>query len=164
MAQLNFLTNDILTSGTLYCGAVVPTGPGIGNAGISASAGIDASKLDHQHVKTYAQPNTTATTERKVIHTARGAGTILQFRAGSVVANIGAATVSIRLKKNGGNIDTAALVLDNANTAFVFENIAGFTSTTIAANDVFEVDITATAGGGTLATGVFCELVTEEAY
>lgn len=151
---VNLGTNDLDVGGVAYVNSLV----------IRGSTLVDASKLNHQHVKTWAQPNTTATTERTVIHTARGAGTILGFRAASVVANIGAATVSIRLKKNGTNVDTAALVLDNANTAYTFENAAGFTSTAISAGDVFEVDATATAGGGTLATGCFAELVTVEAY
>src|SRR5262245_44953309 len=136
----------------------------VGGLTVVGSTPIDAAKMNHEHVKTYAQPNTTATTERKTIHTCRGTGTLLAFRAGSVVACIGAATISIRLKKNGTNIDTAALVLDNGNTAFLFENAAGFTSTSLAAGDVLEVDATATAGGGTLGTGLFCELTTVEAY
>lgn len=154
MANVNYGAADLNTTGIAYVGGLVITG----------STPLDAAKVNHEHVKTYAQPNTTATTERKTIHTCRGAGTILAFRAGSVVACIGAATISIRLKKNGTNIDTAALVLDSGNTAFIFENAAGFTSTAVAAGDVLEVDVTATAGGGTLGTGLFCELTTVEAY
>jgi hypothetical protein len=36
------------------------------------------------------------------------------------------------------------------------------TTATLAAGDLLEVVITATAGGGTLATGVFCQVVTDE--
>ena len=104
-----------------------------------------------------------AVTERRVIKVVKGAtGTIVNFRAGVVVANVGAATISIRLKKNGTNIDTAALVLDSGNAAFALEAAAGFTSTSLVANDVLEVDITAAAGGGTLGQGLFCELTARE--
>lgn len=161
---IDYGTNDITTSGIGYFGGLVLSGGSgfITNSMVATGAAIDSTKLKHRFNKTYAQPNTTATTERKTIHTVDVAQTIVSFRAGSVVANGGAATVSIRLKKNGTNIDTAALVLDNTNTAFIFRNAAGFTSTTLVASDVVEVDITATAGGGTLATGVFCELVVKD--
>ena len=78
------------------------------------------------------------------------------------VACVGAATITIQVKKNGTNILSASLVIDNANAAFAFESAAGFTSTALVANDVLEVDITAAAGGGTLGQGLFCELVTKE--
>jgi hypothetical protein len=84
-------------------------------------------------------------------------GTLLSFKAGSIVANIGAATVTLDLKKNGVTALSAVITLNNANTARVA--VSGTLSvTTLAAGDVLEVVATATAGGGTLATGVFAEL------
>lgn len=131
---------------------------------MNGSAGILYTKMEHREVKHYTQPHgSAASTERKPIHTVKGAtGTIVSFRAGVVVACVGAATISIQLKKNGTNILTAALVLDNTNAAFTFESAAGFTSTALVANDVLEVDVTSAAGGGTLGQGLFCELVTKE--
>lgn len=166
MPFIDYGTNDLRTSGIGYFSGIVLTG-GVGfitDAMVAAGTGIQASKLDHKYVATLSQPNTTATTFRQAIHAAHKAGTILQFRAATTVACIGAATISVRIKKNGTNVDTAALVLDSSNTAMIFENAAGFTSTAVAANDYFEVDVTSTAGGGTLGTGLTMQLILEEDY
>src|SRR5262245_33767755 len=141
----------------------IPAGT-LTDSGVNASAAVQATKLQHQYTKTFAQvTGSVATTERRPFHSVYGAtGTIVGFRATITVACAGAATISIRLKKNGTNIDTAALVLDNTNTAYIWESAAGFTSTSLVAGDVLEVDSTATAGGGTLGQGLICELVTRE--
>ena len=51
-------------------------------------------------------------------------------------------------------------LIDNTNVAFAWESAAGFTSTSLVQNDILEVDVTATAGGGTLGQGLVCELIT----
>ena len=129
---------------------------------IEASAGVDADKLEHQHRRGWSQPNTTATSETRVLHVVHGAtGSVVAFEAGSTVANIGAATVTLDLKKNGTSILTSVITLDNANTAYVVE--AGAIATaSLVDGDVLTVVIVATAGGGTLATGVFCSLTVRE--
>lgn len=161
--SLQTIPNDVHIAGNLSAqSATLPAGT-VNDAAVAASAGIAASKLDHQYLDTYNQAHgVAAATIRIPIKVAYAAGEIVNFRAGVVVAAVGAATVSIRLKKNGSNIDTAALVIDNANAAFAKEDAAGFTSTTYVAGDVFEADITATAGGGTLPQGLFCQLITRE--
>lgn len=78
------------------------------------------------------------------------------------VKPVGAATHSIQLKKNGSNILSSALVMDSANTNYVLEEAAGYTSTSYAAGDFFEVDITATAGGGTLGQGLMFDVQFDE--
>jgi hypothetical protein len=120
---------------------------------------LAAIKSDERWIrKTYAQPNVTATTETKVVHGVFGTtGVLSAIKAGSIGVNAGAATVTIDLKKNGTSILSAVITLNNANTARVM--VAGtFSATTLAVGDVLELVITATAGGGTLATGVFVEL------
>ncbi len=166
MARIDYGSTDLVTSGVGYFGGLVLTGGGgtITDSMVSASAAIAASKMTHEHVRAYGQPNTTATTERKVIHVCKGAGTLLSFKAASIVACIGAATISVQLRKNGTNILTGALVLDNANTAYVLEDNPGFTTTSLAAGDALELDATATAGGGTLGTGFYVIISTVEAY
>lgn len=160
----NRIDGDTYVNGNLTSKTFTAPAGSIGDAGIQGAAAIQATKLDHQHQDLVCQVHgSAATTERRVIKTVRGAtAEIVSFRAGVVVACIGAATISIRLKKNGTNIDTAALVIDNTNTAFAFESAAGFTSTSLVANDVLEVDVTATAGGGTLGQGLYMELTTRE--
>lgn len=158
------LREDLHVAGNLSASSLtIPAGT-LTDAGVEAGAGIQATKLEHQHTQVFKQNHgTAATSQRQVIHTVYGAeGSIVSFRAGVVVANIGAATISIQLKKNGSNILSSALVLDSTNAAFSMEDAAGFTSTALVADDVLEVDATATAGGGTLGQGLFCELVVRE--
>jgi hypothetical protein len=149
---------DVFVAGSLGSTSFVPAAGSITNAAVASLAGIDQSKLQHQHRAGYHQPNTTATTETKTVGVIYGvSGTLLSFKAGSIVANIGAATVTLDLKKNGVTALSAVITLNNANTARVA--VSGTLSvTTLAAGDVLEVVATATAGGGTLATGVFAEL------
>ncbi len=155
---------DHFFAGNVSCRTLAIPSSTVVDDDVSASAAIQASKMAHQHQQMYTQLHgTAATTAREVIHIAKGStGSIVNFRAGVVVACVGAATISIRLKKNGSNIDTAALVLDSTNAAFAIEAAAGFSSSSYVTGDVFEVDITATAGGGTLGQGLFCELTVRE--
>lgn len=152
---------DLFVNGNLRAiSAQLPTSA-VTNASVVAGAGIDATKLQHQHNKTFSQPNTAATTETKVIHVAYGAGTVIAFRAGSIAIAVGGATVTLDLKKNGTTVLSAVITLDTGNVARVAE--AGTVSVTAyAAGDVFEVVATATAGGGTLPTGLFAHAVFNE--
>lgn len=141
-----------------------PTFPdgGVTNAKVSASAAISASKLQHQHRVKFDQPNTSATSETRVIYRCYGAtGTIKEFAAGSIAIAAGAATVTLDLKKNGTSVLSGVITLDTGNTARVAE-LASLSGTSLAAGDVLEVVTVATAGGGTLPTGVFASLTVEE--
>ncbi len=131
----------------------------IGNAQVKSSDPIAADKLQHQHRAVYAQESATpAADEARVIHVVKGAaGTLKTFKAGSVVANIGAATVTVDLKKNGVSVLTAPISLDSGDAAYALVE-GTISSAAVAAGDVLEVVIDGTAGGGTLAKGVFCSL------
>ena len=96
--------------------------------------------------------------ESAQIHVVVGAtGTLQKFSGGSVVANTGAATITVDLHKNGASILTAAIVLDNGDAAYaVVEGV--ISSSSVVADDVLEVVITVNAGGGTLGKGVFASL------
>lgn len=158
------IDGDVLVNGTLT--AVTdfncPAGS-ITNAAVDAAAAIEATKIIHQHQPVYAQGSaTTAAAATETLWIAYGAATLVAFRAGSVVANIGAAACTVDLKKNGTTMLSAVITLDNANTARVSE-AATLSVTSIAAGDVLEIVVTATAGGGTLATGLFCQAVIREA-
>jgi len=132
------------------------------NASVSASAAIDASKLEHRFRALYTQPNTTATSVTETIYIAEAAGTVNLFEAGSIVACIGAATVTVDLKKNGSTILSAVITLDSANTAYVVES-GTINSAAYVAGDWFTIVTVATAGGGTIATGFACVAEFEEA-
>jgi hypothetical protein len=141
--------------GVLTAGSVM-------DADISPGASLDPTKMRHQYAPTYSQPLSTATTETRIIHVVKGAtGSIVAFRAGSVTVAVGAATVTIDLKKNGTTCLSAVITLDTGNTVYVVEE-AALSVTALAAGDVLSIVITATAGGGTLPTGVFAQVVTRE--
>lgn len=135
----------------------------VGETQVAAAAAISASKLQHQYQPVMAQPSaTTAFTESRVVHVARGAASVIAFSVGSVVACIGAATITCDLKKNGVSILSATVVLDNANTARVVEN-GTITSPNLVAGDVLEVTQVSAAGGGTLGTGFFARTIIRDA-
>lgn len=155
------LGTDLFVNGHLRARTATLPDNSVTNASVPSGAAIDAAKLQHQHRPGFGQPNTTATTETRAVHAAHGAGTIVAFYAGSVVANVGAATVTANLLKNGVTVLTGVVTLDSGNAAFVPE--AGTLSvTSYVAGDVFTIALIATAGGGTLATGAYAFAVLNE--
>jgi len=161
---LNTINGDVLVNGVLYAKQMaVPAGT-ITDAGVSAAAGIQSTKLQQQRGETYTQmaANATVIAERRVVHVVYGAtGLLLRFSAGSVVAHIGAAVCTVDLKKNGVSVLSAPITLNSSNVALTPVN-ATITTTGLVAGDVLEVVTTATAGGGTLATGVFAQVDFQE--
>lgn len=157
------IDQDLHVRGKLSSTQFTSPNGSITNDSIKAAAGVEASKLQHQFQKNLAQVHgTAATTERRVIHTVRGvSGTVVEFRAGVVVAITGDSTIDVDLIKNGTTILSAAIQLDNANTAYAFED-ATISSATLAADDVLEVVVTATVNTGTLGQGLFVETTIRE--
>ena len=145
--------SGIFTALVRFLSIVLPDGC-VANAQVASGAAIDADKLRHRFRGLFSQTGT-AVAATQAMHVAAGtSGTIKAVKFGSIVANIGAATVTIDVKKNGTTILSASIVLDNANTARVVE--AGTLSvTTVAAGDLIEAAVTVAAGGGTLATGLY---------
>jgi hypothetical protein len=134
-----------------------------GDAQMSAANPVTAPKLKHQYTPTHGQPHgVAAVTERKVIHVARAAGDVVACEAGVVVAGSGGGmSVTVDLRKNGTTVLTAVITLNAASTAYA--NTDGAISVgPYVAGDVFEIVITATAGGGTLPQGVFVDAVFRE--
>lgn len=160
--SLSTIEGDLRVRGTLQADYFTPPAASVGDDQVSSASPISADKLKHQYLPTYSQPNTTATTETRVIHVARAAGTIEGFRAGSIDPCSGAATITFDLRKNGTTVLSSVITLDNANTARVIEAGTLSGSPTVVAGDVLEVVITATAGGGTLGTGAFCQAIVRE--
>lgn len=156
-------SGDVYFDGSLSARAMNIPANTVDNTDVQTNAGIAATKLQQQRTKTYAQESaTTSVSESRVIHTIYGANaTMVSFRAGSVVANIGAATITVDLKKNGVSVLSAPISLNSGHTAR--QMVAGTISTPAGvASDVYEVTIVATAGGGTIGKGVFAELITRE--
>ena len=133
------------------------------DADLAASANLDPTKMRHQYCPVFAQANSAAASDTgRVIHVVKGTtGTVVAFRAGSIVAATGNATVTIDLKKNGTTVLAAVITLDNANTAYTLEE-GTLSVTAVAAGDVLTLVIVATVGTGALPTGLFAEVVVRE--
>jgi hypothetical protein len=155
MGQM-IIPDDVVIQGTLAPKAMNYPAGSVDNAAIKTLAGVDATKLTHIHRAVYAQASgSVSASEARTVHVVHGAtATLVAFKAGSISACVGAATITVDLKKNGVSVLTATIVLDSANTARVVE-AAALTTTSAVAGDVFEVSVTATAGGGTIGNGVF---------
>lgn len=130
---------------------------------VEAGAGIEASKLQHEHRCGYAQESATAAAAGDyVMHVVRGlTGTIQSFVAGCVVANVGVAVVTVDLHKNGASILTAAITIDSGDAAYAIVEGAIDTAAVVH-DDVLEVVITVNEGAGTLGKGVFAVLNLQE--
>jgi hypothetical protein len=162
MASQNRIEGDLYVNGNFWAKSQTVAAGAIADAQVAAGAGIAATKLQHQHRATYAQPNTTTTTETRALHRVFGAtGTVIGFSAGNIAVNAGAATITVDLKKNGVSILTGVITLDNTNTNRVAE-AGSIASGSVVAGDLLEIVVTATAGGGTLGTGFFCSATINE--
>ena len=161
MAQSRF-EGDAYFAGNLGAKTFSPPAGSITNAAVAALAGIDSTKLEHQHRVGWSQANVTAAAETRVVYVCYGtAGTILDFRAGSIAKAVGDPTVTVNLRKNGTTVLSSVITLDSGNTNRVAE--AGTLSvTTLAAGDVLEVVVAVSAGTGTLPTGLFASVTVEE--
>jgi len=126
---------------------------------VDAGADIAASKLEHQHRQVCAQESgTTASGETKVVHVVHGTnGTLKAFKAGCVSPCTGDATITVDLLKNGSSVLQSAITLDNSQSAYELES-AVISSTSVAADDVLEVEVAVNAGTGSLGKGVFAYL------
>lgn len=156
-------SGDLHVAGSLSAQTLVPSAGCVTDASVLAATNVAASKLEQQkHVHFSQVHGSAATTERRVVYIVRGAtATIQEARFGVTVACIGAATITIDVYKNGSSILSSTVVLDNTNTAYTEEN-ATFSSTSLVADDVLELVITAAAGGGTLGQGLYGQIVLRE--
>jgi hypothetical protein len=125
------------------------------------TAGIASSKVNMRKSKGLGQPNTTITSAQQAIFIASASGTVRFIKALSIAACSGAATVTIDLYKNGSSILSSVITLNSSSIARTAQTTT-IATTTFAAGDEFEVVVTATAGGGTLGTGLFVEVEFDE--
>src|ERR1019366_5923118 len=155
---------DLYVAGNLWASTQSIPANAINDAQIASGAGIGYAKVNQLIPAKYAQPNVTAVTETKELHVVRavGGGTVLEFAAGCIVAPIGAATVTFDLKKNGTTVLSAVITLNSSSTPYVIQT-ASISVPAAVQSDVFTIVVTATAGGGTLPTGVFAQARISEA-
>lgn len=135
------------------------------NAGhIVAAAGIEATKIQQQiRRRIEIEAATTVTTSKRGIHLQQGVGSLVRFRAYLADANAGAATITVDLLKNGVSVLDAPLSFDSGDADYaILEGVFDTPIAALAADDRFEVDIVATAGGGTVGKGLVCELIVND--
>lgn len=162
---MNRIEGNLNIVGTLSCDSFNAPADSISDTAIVAGANIDPDKcINRFRTVAISQPHGSAgTTERKTFYRARANATINFCSAYLSVAPIGAATHTIKLKKNGSDILSADIVIDNANTAYTGdEEQTGFTSASLVVGDVLEVAVVAAAGGGTLGQGLCVEVEIDE--
>ena len=158
------IESDMYVNGTLTAKQfAAPTGSVNADA-IVALAGVEASKLQHQHqpVAVLTDHATDAAAgKREVLHVVRGAtAQVIAFRAGCTVAATSTGTCSVDLKKNGTTMLSGTITINSGVAAF--DLVTGtLSSTDLVAGDVLEAHITA-ASGSTLPRGIFAQAVIRE--
>jgi len=157
---------DIIVPGQVIAAQNIPSAGSITDNMVAGSAAIAASKQEHQHQHSYAQPGASnAAVERKVIHVVRGAtARVQEFKVGATTAATSDATATIDLKKNNTSLLTGTISLTSATAAYgLLAGTLAAGALTLVAGDVLEVVVSAVnAGSGALAKGLFAELTIRE--
>jgi hypothetical protein len=157
--------SDYLVPGTLTVGTSVnlPAGS-LQNTDIEASAGIDASKLDHYETVAAFLAGQAASQTIQAFY-APAAGTLRStFHAGSVTPCSGAAEVEVDLQVDGVSVLASVITLDSTNSARVAEQGTVQTAS-VSAGSLVEVVLTASPeGSSNLASDVFASFGIDYTY
>lgn len=162
MAAASRIEGDTYQNGNFTPKTFSPPAGCITDAAVVAAAGIAATKVDHQHREIITQTGS-ATSITQVIYRCYGAtATLIEFAVGSIAIAIGGgANVTFDLKKNGTTVLSGVVTINASSVAYV-----GQTGTIsvpgLVAGDVLSVVTVATAGGGTLPTGLFAAVTVNE--
>lgn len=160
MAQV-IIPDDVVIRGHLSTETMTIPPSTVTDASVATGAAIDPDKIVNRFRRSLTQAHGSAgTAERRAIHVALRDGTLNACTAALSVAPTSTGTHTIQIKKNGSNILSSAIVLDNANTAYTKEDAGSFTSSTYVAGDFFEVDVT--VSGATLGQGLIVEVEFDE--
>lgn len=159
----NKVDGDLYVAGNFKADSLTLPYNCVGDNQISASAGLIAyNKTQKQRACRYTQKYGSAVvSERSGIHIGVGSGSISTFFGTLSVACAGAATVTVDLLKNGTTVLSGVITLNSGVSAFTYA-LGTIASANYAAGDVFEVNVTATAGGGTIGQGLTVMLYTNE--
>lgn len=133
-----------------------------GNTQANANDPIAGNKTYHRYRKEFGQPKAaTNVTERRVVHVAKSAGTVNEFKATVSAALTGAAAATVDLLKNGVSVLSGAVAFSSADVAFALKTGTVVTQA-YAAGDVFEIAHTVTLGGGGAQSGLTGQAEFEE--
>jgi len=169
MAQ-DVINNDLHVNGNLSSKTFAPPSGSITNAHISASADIDATKVEHQLALDYEQlPGTAVVADTRDLHIVHGAtGSVVSFRAAitGTIATGADRTVNVDLQKSTGagafaTILSATLEFDNASVLRTVATSAVATPALVA-GDILRVVVTVAGAAGNQALGLIATATIRE--
>lgn len=162
---INTMEGDLRIRGSLSAERFeIPNGT-IGSDQFNQDEPLEAVKQEHQYnqVKDFGSGSPVGTL---CMHASIGPGTIVEFRALMRTIPGGTGNTSVDLRKNGVTVLNNPIVIDNTNTASVFE-AASFISSAVKDypdNSLLDIVVTQTAvsGGNNPGSGLLCQLVVRE--
>ncbi len=167
----NIFDSDILFRGTCtFLRGIAQAAGSVTNAMIASAAGINATKLEHQHsvnVELYG-PAVTIAALTKLVFACRGAtATVISVKASIyVAADDVSRTVHVDIQKSTGGgafatIMTATVSITNGTA--IFTPVAGtINSGALVAGDVLQCVVTVAGGSGNQAKGLMLEMHVRE--
>jgi hypothetical protein len=159
----NVLDDLYVTGAARFGGPVGLPASTLANESWNPSSPLAATNQQHQYAEVHGQAHgSSASAERRVLFIAHAAGTLVAFKVTQVVAATGDSTATVNLLKNGTTVLSASVVINNSRAAFAVQT-ATIAAAAYAAGDVFEIQITVSAGSGTLPQGVSALAVLREA-
>lgn len=132
----------------------------VDNTSVAASAGIDATKLDHQYVVASVQAGTPAAITDPV-HRAYAAGQIVSASVWVDVKPTAGSSYVVDLKKNGTTVLTGTLTVDSTSTEDTAITLT-LSDDDYVAGDRLDV-VVGSLSGGAYGTGLHVRLVLREA-
>lgn len=170
MTQVAKITGDVLVDGTLTAKTLnIPAGT-VGNAGVAAAAGIDATKLDHQHAIRYSQADGSDVVSAIVpIHICRAAVEIVDVEVVCIDAPSGGDkqfTVDLQVADQSTPAPASLLyapVTIDSTVADCEVKSATITTTAAVADDTLLVVVTASGSTGTQGQGLIVVVTVREA-
>jgi len=171
MPSPTLINGDVIVAGRLSPSAldVPPNSLNDSSWSTSPSNRLTANKIIQQFPRSHSQAAATdATTETRIIHVAKGAGTVAQCAAAVLVAPAtGNKQITIDLQKSTGGAAFATMLNAPVTIAAAQAALTQYQATlaptpTYAAGDILAVVITASGSTGTQAQGAIAEAVLQE--
>lgn len=170
MALQTRIESDVFVAGNIAANSVTLPNGTVDDDAVLAAAGVAATKLEHQHEITFAQANTAAASETKIVHRAHGAtGEVIAVKAGSIAKCTGDGSVTVDMVKcnSGGttSVLTGVITLNSSSTNYVPSagTVKADGSEDLVAEDLLKIVLTASTGtAGTVGTGMFASVIVRE--
>lgn len=158
----------IAKGGLKALGTVSMPDNSISGTALNASVLVPANRLIHRFALVYAQADGGSVVTATVgIHVAASAGTVKSIEVGLTgAAAVGAATFTVDLNKSTGGGAFATMLSGNITvdsaTAIRTVEAGTVSSGSYTDGDILQLEMVATAGGGTLPQGVVVTVIVEE--